>query len=218
MPVDQAPVSIPLVHDWRKMMVIAKEDAHCEDDCVCRDTCRTRNDFAEGVPIERYQHKPTDFIGYKENKLDPATVMIKSRTIIAELQKPKPVKLTVGDLSIVSGEKNTRERIHQRLRAKEQGLSIGDLSPETACKDSVECQVQRIRAQEAGLTVGSLFVGAGAPESATSESQKLLMDMQSKQREKRNEVDRMKVLIRRMQEAGGLLHPWEVASILRGAT
>jgi hypothetical protein len=119
--------------------------------------------------------------------LDPQEVLERSKKIIAAYGLSKPNELTVDDLSIVTAEKKKRDARHPRGDSRERGLSVG-----------------------------SLYEGPEVPKSAVNPSQEVLMEMQRKQREKREEVSRMKALIRKQQE--GPVSPGETAAILRGET
>lgn len=122
----------------------------------------------------------------------PEVALEMSKKILGGLKAPAPVKMTVGDLSVVKAQKNRPERVRQRLRnMKDPKLSIGDLSVATDQKESIEAKVDAdLSRRDGSLSVGDLFRGMRPNDLApsTSESQEVLMEMQRKQREKREEI------------------------------
>jgi hypothetical protein len=142
---------------------------------------------------------PTVWIAEPEPLLNPLEVMRKSREIVMRMKEKPAVKLTVGDLSVVSEEKKREKAWGEKRVNRSDAVSVGDLS--------VVPEIQ------GGLQ--DLFVGRDrVPKASTSESQELLMRMQRKQRQKNEEVSKIKQIMRRQQE--GPVSPAEVAAILRG--
>jgi hypothetical protein len=106
--------------------------------------------------------------------LSPETVLEMSKKILGGLKAPAQAELSVGDLSVVKKkDRETRAKeARQYLRNREKGLTVGDLS----------------KADEDRRGLSDLYAGPAIPEPSTSETQEMLMEMQRKQREKREEI------------------------------
>ena len=103
-------------------------------------------------------------------------------------------ELTVGDLSVVKAEKNSRKQVRQRLRKIRDGFTIGDLSAATDVRESVEQEAQARGGKAQGLTVGDLCVRRTVQPGMT-ESQKLAAESIETGRKQREEADRIRQLI-----------------------
>ena len=114
---------------------------------------------------------PTVWVAEEEPKLDPLEVLRKSSELLTGMKEKPVVKLTVGDLSVVSKkEKEQKQAWSEKRVNREDGLTVGDLSvvPKTG-------------------SLQELFVGK-VTRSSTSPSQERLMAMQRKQRKKAEDV------------------------------
>ena len=114
---------------------------------------------------------PTVWVAEEEPKLDPQEVLRKSSELLTGMKEKPVVKLTVGDLSVVSKKEKERKQAWSEKRVnREDGLTVGDLSvvPKTG-------------------SLQELFVGK-VTRSSTSPSQERLMAMQRKQRKKAEDV------------------------------
>lgn len=144
---------------------------------VCRGDCKACKDVADAMlrDIEPFI-VPLD---------DPEAVLEASKKILEEYRLKEPLKLSVGDLSVVSEEKKKRDA---EWVAKESnragGATVGDLS---------KAEDQR------GFQ--ELFQGGKGPEPCVSESQEVLMRMQRAQKKKREEVFKVKQII--FEQQGG---------------
>ena len=103
-------------------------------------------------------------------------------------------ELTVGDLSVVKAEKNSRKQVRQRLRKIRDGFTIGDLSAATDVRESVEQEAQARGGKAQGLTVGDLCARRTVQPSMT-ESQRLAAEIIEAGRKQREEADRIRQLI-----------------------
>lgn len=138
----------------------------------------------------------------KRGDESPQETLERSKELIRDAKGLPPVKLTVGDLSIATAQKNSHENVRQRLRAMKDGLSVGDKSWVTAQKDSIEVQLQREDAEKRGLTVGDLSVVKSArPQPSMSSSQEIAAEIMRKHAEKRREVLEMEQRISELQNS-----------------
>jgi hypothetical protein len=139
---------------------------------------------------------PEPIIVFKDPQRMPTEEIERSMRLL-DLGNSKN-EFTVGDLSVVKAEKNSREHVRQRLRKIRDGFTVGDLSIATDVHESIEHEEQARGAKAQGLTVGDLCVRRKVQPSM-SESQRLAAEIIEAGRKQRQEVDRIRQFIFRDQ-------------------
>jgi hypothetical protein len=176
-----------MVLDWRDQSVIPRKEAHCDVACRGRNKCSAHFDIKDAVipDIEPFE------IVLPGGHATPEEALAKNEEIMKRRRKVPEQKLSVGDLSVVNEPKRkNRVKDGQRyLRNREKGLTVGDHSVVTDERESIEARVDAdLARKDESLTVGDLFRGMRPNDFAPSTSAEILMEMQRKQREKREEV------------------------------
>jgi hypothetical protein len=112
--------------------------------------------------------------------------VLRAQSLLGNVSKPRDVSLSVGDLSLVTAQKDSIETQIQRLEAKEDGLTVGDLSLVTARKRNL-----------AKKGLDELYVGPKPADfkPATSESQAIAARIMEAHRKKREEAFKIKQMM-----------------------
>jgi hypothetical protein len=183
-PIDYVEAGQPTVLDRAMNIIVPRKQVSCRGDCA-------RCDRLEPYVRPNGQPSLIKYVEVPEDVLMPLEVLVKAEQLSRERHRIPELKLTVGDQSVVTAQKRRPEIAMQYLRNQKQGLSIGDMSKVTDERESIEARVDAdLARKDEALTVGDLFRGMRPNdfEPATSASQEVLMEMQRKQREKREEI------------------------------